>query len=262
MITRRFVALGTFAVAIGTQLGCSGAGTTHPTGTSDESYTSVANGLWALDGTPEAGDIELLQLSTRTYASIVRDVEPAAMNAGTRAAAPNAASAATATDTARAAIGDVRRVAGASSPTLSLTADDETFTLEESGDTLTLTTADGRVRTYRRSYRLYCVPTDRGVEATVIFELGKEPTLVSVNGDGHSFPKGGGTHSATVRTDPLFRLHEYEIVSHIGASTVIVKLPWSDMSKPEVSGTLAMIGTPDAVPPTPISCERVVPPSY
>ena len=270
LVTRRFVALGTFAVtaAVG-PLGCTE--TTSPIQSSDESYTSLANGLWALDGDPAHGDIELLQLAPRSYASIVREAQPVAPEAMNESApsemqGAGSASAAPATATRRAAVGSVTRASGtrdngASPPTLSLTASDESFTVAEAGDTLTLTKADGRVLTYRRSYRLYCVPTDRSLEATAIIELGKEPKLVGVNGDGRVFPNEG-THAALVRTDVLFRLHEYEIVSDVGSSSVTVKLPWTEMSKSEIEGTLAIIGPTDAVPPTPITCERVAPTNY
>lgn len=270
LITRRFVALGTFAIAVGAQIGCA-ADATSRIESSDESYTSVANGLWALEGTAEHGDIELLQLAPRNYASIVRETAPVAAQAmeegaGAGAQGPGRAEAASAQQTSRAAMGNVTRAsgtraAGASAPTLSLSIDDEDLHIAEVGDTLTLTKSDGRILTYRRSYRLYCVPTDRSLEATAILELGKEPKLVGVNGDGHVFPKAG-LHAALVRTDVLFRLHDYEIVSDIGASSVIVKLPWSEMSKPEIEGTLAIVGPADAAPPTPISCERVAPSEY
>jgi len=262
LIRRGFIAPTVLAVAALGPLGCSDAGSTASTTSADESYSSVANGLWALDGTPGPGDIELLQLATRSYASIVREAAAAAAHAVDESVGADApsdvahAGAPPAAEARRAATGDVMRVEGASTPTLSIKVDDQTFTATETADTLTLTNADGRVLTYRRSYRLYCVPTDRGVEATMILELGKEPKLVGVNGDGRLFPKAG-THPATVHTDVLFRLHDYEISSAVGASSVTVKLPWSDMSKPEVSGTIAIVGAPDALPPTPISCERV-----
>ena len=155
------------------------------------------------------------------------------------------------------------RAAGASAPaaTLSIAAHDAEYVVTESGESLTLTKPDGRILTYRRSYRLYCVPTDRSLEATAIIELGKEPKLVAVNGDGRVFPNEG-THAAMVRTDVLFRLHDYEIVSDIDATSVTVKLPWTEMSKTEIEGTLAIAGTPNPLPPTPITCERVFPPEY
>ena len=277
MVTRRFVALGAVAVAVGA-VACAGASSSI--GSSDEPFTSVANGLWALDGTPEHGDMELLHLATKTYASIVREVVPTeagpteSVDAGEPDGSPSTsgglgrASAAPATETRRVAVGDVTRgsatrAAGESAPTatLSIAAHDAEYTITETGDTLTLMKPDGRVRTYRRSYRLYCVPTDRSLEATVIIELEKEPKLVGVNGDGHVFPNEG-VHAAMVRTDVLFRLHEYEIVSDIDGTLVTVKLPWTEMSKPEVEGTLAIAGAPDASPPTPITCERVFPPEY
>lgn len=232
--------------------------------TSDDAYSSVANGLWALDGVAEHGDIELLQLSRRSYASIVREMTPATApseraDAGSSGTGqPGSAPA----ETTRTATGDLTGVAQADGPaTISLVAGDEELSLTEIGDTLTLTGADGRVLTYRRSYRLYCVPTDRGIEATFLLELGKEPTLVAVNGDGHSFPSAG-VHAATVHTDELFRLHEYVVVSDAGSATVRVRLAWADMSKREVEGTLSLIGPPDASAPTPITCERVFPPTY
>ncbi len=273
MVTRRFVAMGAVAVAVGA-VACADASSSIDS--SDEPYTSVANGLWALDGLPEHGDMELLQLATKMYASVVREVatEP---TAPTDAGEPDGsgasedagrASAAPATETSRVAVGNVNRSSatrdpGESAPTatLSIAAHDAEYMITETGDILTLTKPDGRVLTYRRSYRLYCVPTERGLEATAILELGKEPKLVGVNGDGRVFPNQG-THAAMVRTDVLFRLHEYEIVSDIDGTSVTVKLPWTEMSKPEMEGTLAIAGTPDALPPTPITCERVFPPQY
>ena len=41
-----------------------------------------------------------------------------------------------------------------------------------------------------------------------------------------------------------------------------MRLPWTDMSKSEIEGTLAIVGPADAVPPTPITCERFAPPNY
>ena len=65
-----------------------------------------------------------------------------------------------------------------------------------------------------------------------------------------------------MRTDDLLRLHDYVIVSDTGTASVKVKLAWGDMSKSEIEGTLALIGPPDAPAPTPITCERVFPPTY
>ncbi|MBX3204299.1 MAG: hypothetical protein KF764_04485 [Labilithrix sp.] len=264
MITRRFVALVTLAVA--SQLGCSSALDTEAVETSEASYSTVANGLWALDGVAEHGDIELLQLARKNYASVVREA-PAAAQAADDDDAPSSngragsAPAAAPAPGGRAATGNLARAPQPDAPpALSLLGEEE-FSVTERGDALTLTGADGRVLTYRRSYRLYCVPTDRSVEATVILELGKEPELVAVNGDGRSFPKAG-IHAAAVRTDVLFRLHDYVIESSTGSGSVTVKLPWSDMGKDEVEGTIAMIGPPDVTAPTPISCERVYPSSY
>lgn len=261
-MTRVFVALATLAVAAGAALGCSSARETAAIGTSDDSYSSVANGLWALEGAAEHGDIELLQLARKNYASIVREepileeaaVDDASEGAGRAASAP-------AVERRRATTGNLARGRQAETPAVALLHADDELTLVEQGDTLTLTGADGRVLTYRRSYRLYCVPTDRSVEATVILELGKEPELVAVNGDGRSFPKAG-IHAANVHTDVLFRLHDYVIESHTGSATITVKLPWSEMGKDEVEGTLAMVGPADATEPTAISCERVYPADY
>ncbi|MBX3262599.1 MAG: hypothetical protein KF782_23160 [Labilithrix sp.] len=260
MITRRFVALATLAV--GAQLGCSGEAEIASIGTSDDSYSSVANGLWALDGAAAHGDIELLQLARKNYASIVREAPIAAQatDDGADASDTSESSAAAAPSIARrrATTGNVTRGPRADASATALVGADEEFSLVEQGDTLTLTAADGRALTYRRSYRLYCVPTDRSVEATVILELGKEPELVAVNGDGRSFPKAG-VHAATVHTDFLFRLHDYVIESRTGSASVTVKLPWSEMGKDEVEGTLAMIGPADVTEPTAITCERVYP---
>ena len=242
-------------------LGCSSTEGRTIVETSDDDYSSVANGLWALDGVAEHGDIELLQLARRSYASIVREVTPARAPSENADAGTSGTGSAPA-ETRRTATGDLTGVAQADGPaTISLVAGDEELSVAEVGDTLTLTGADGRVLTYRRSYRLYCVPTDRGIEATFLLELGKEPTLVAVNGDGHSFPSAG-VHAATVHTDDLFRLHEYVIVSDTGTASVKVKLAWADMSKSEVEGTFSLIGPADASAPTPISCERVFPPTY
>lgn len=275
MVTRRFVALGSVAVAVGA-VACAGA--SSAIGSSDEPYTSVANGLWVLEGTPEHGDMELLQLATKTYASIVHEVAPAepdeTADAGEpdgsppRSDGPGRTSPGPATDTRRVAVGDVTRGAAARRPgesaptaTLSIAAHDAEYTITETGDALTLTKPDGRVLAYRRSYQVYCVPTDRSLEATVILELEKEPKLVGVNGDGRVFPNAG-TYAAFVRTDVLFRLHEYEIVSDIDGTSVTVKLPWTEMSESEFEGTLALVGAPDALPPTPITCERIFPHEY
>ncbi|MBX3201861.1 MAG: hypothetical protein KF894_27245 [Labilithrix sp.] len=263
-MTRRFVALATLAVAAGAALGCSDARETTAIGTSDDSYSSVANGLWALEGAAEHGDIELLQLARKNYASIVREAplfEEAAADVDEPSEGAGRAASATAVERRRATTGNLARARQAETTAMTLLHADDELTLAEQGDTLTLTGADGRVLTYRRSYRLYCVPTDRSVEATVILELGKEPELVAVNGDGRSFPKAG-IHAATVHTDVLFRLHDYVIESRTGSATITVKLPWSEMGKDEVVGTLAMLGPADATEPTAISCERVYPANY
>ncbi|MDF2693605.1 MAG: hypothetical protein K0S65_1988 [Labilithrix sp.] len=265
MIRRRFVASALLVVAVSLELGCSDAGTNANIESSDDSYASVANGLWVLDGDAEHGDIELLQLDRRAYASVVRQDAVAVASASTTETPQGGlgrAGNASTTQASRASTGNVARAsANAAAPTISLIAGDEQLTAAENGNTLTLTGADGRTLTYRRSYRLYCVPTDRGVEATVLLELGKEPELVGVNGDGRSFPKAG-SYPAKVRTDVLFRLHDYELLSTAGTSTVTVKLPWEEMTKPEVHGTLAIVGPPDAALPTPITCERVATPTY
>ena len=256
------------AIALGAGLGCSSAETANLS-SSDEDFTSTSSGLWALDGPADDGDIELLQLTRYNYASIVRRVVPAAaaeavaeeagLERGSRASAP----APMETEERRAAMGNVTRAFGAeaAAPTLSLSAAEQEHTVAELGDTLMLTREDGRVLTYRRSYRLYCVPTDRSLEATVVLELGKEPEIVGVNGDGRTFP-AAGAHEAAVRTDVLFRLHDYVVVSHTGSSLITVKLPWTEMSKHEIEGTLAIVGPPDASAPTPITCERVMPIDY
>jgi hypothetical protein len=248
-------------LVVGTQLGCSSAEATTE-GESTEDYTAVSSGLWALDGPAAHGDIELLQLARRNYASIVREA-PAleAMSAGAGAAPSGAARAGSAPASAsRSATGNLTR-GTAATPTIALndTAADASYSISALGEKLELTTADGRVLTYRRSYRLYCVPTDRSVEATVLLELGKEPKLVGVNGDGRVFPTEG-TRAATVKTDVLFRLQDYVVVSNTGSTSVTVKLPWSNMSKSEIEGTLAITGAPNAVAPTPITCERVATP--
>jgi hypothetical protein len=137
------------------------------------------------------------------------------------------------------------------------------------GDVLKLTSANGRVLTYRRGYRLYCVPTDRGIEATALLEMGKQPKIVGVNGDDEMFPSEG-TYNAKVHTDVLFQQRNYVMTSKTGttgagAKTIRVQLPWSDMSKAMIKGSLAIVdpasASATATPPTPISCERITTPA-
>lgn len=246
----RFFAVALISTAALVQLGCSSDG--GSIGAADEPFTATASGLWALDGDAEHGDIELLQIDRRSFASVLREDPSPAPTAARQMAESDEAPP---PDT-RTATGNLARVGRAATAKVSLVANDQKFTVKENGDTLTLTTEDGRELTYRRTYRLYCVATDRSIEATALVELGKEPKLVGVNGDGRVFPKAG-SYDAAIQNDVLLRLHEYVITATTGASTITVKLPWSDMSKAEIEGTLAITGMPSSAPPTPIACERV-----
>lgn len=254
-MTARFIALALFTIAVLPQLGCSG--DSSDVSASDDSFTTVANGLWALDGDAAHGDIELLQVDTRTFASLThRDAPARARSVSAAAAAPSSPEDDAEADTGRLA----RTSAGAAAPIV-LAVGDTQYAVVETPDTLTLTAADGRVLTYHRSYRLYCVAEDRGVEATVLLELGKEPKIVGVNGDGRTFP-GEGTYGATMRSDVLFRLKDYVLTSDLGDGAVVtVKLPWSDMSKSMIEGTIAISGISNAASPTALSCERILTPA-
>ena len=258
-MTARFIALTLFATAVLPQLGCSSDGVA--VNASDDSFTTVANGLWALDGDADHGDIELLQLDQRAFTSLTHKDEAAPQAARAAARASTSAPANASQAAPPIATGSLARAAHTTTAPVFLTVGDVQYTVGETPDTLTLTSQDGRVLTYHRSYRLYCVDNDRSVEATVVLELGKEPKVVGVNGDGRTFP-GEGTFSAAVQSDVLFRLEDYVITSDLGnGSLVTVKLPWADMNKPLINGSIAISGLPNSAPPTALSCERVFTPA-
>ncbi len=250
-------------------VGCAAPSSNDATGpgesSSEDNFTAASMGLWTLDGTPQSGDIEVLQLGARNYASLTH--QPATRAAGPMAAATPGAHPST-TSPAQPTIveetyGDLWR-SGPAAATLHATAASSleavsatpSYTASVSGDVLKLTSDSGRVLTYRRTYKLYCVPTDRSIEATALVHMGKSPSIIGINGDGQMFPEEG-TYSASVRTDVLFQLRNYEIVSHTNdGRTIVMKFAWSDMNKSMIDGTMSIVGGPSGVPATPIQCER------
>jgi len=260
-------------------LGCGSAG---PVGEaqveeSAEDLTAVQSGLWALEGSARGGDIELLQLGRRDHASLVREVAPArAAQASSSSADAMGTGAGVAPSppppAVEAVAGDVSRGTQARAPKLTLDLDgaEKKFEVKTvDPDTMTLTevgAVPARVLTYKRSYRLYCVPSDPGTESTMLIEMGATPKIIGVNGDGKKFPRQGD-FDAAVRADELFRLQDDYVVTsrqpataNRPASTITVTLPWSEMTKPSMKGKVAITGTSNAVPATAMICERVTTP--
>jgi hypothetical protein len=249
-------------------------------GESADDLTSVQSGLWVLEGSAQSGDIELVQLGRRDHASLVREApRPPARaphsagsmsgSAGASSSSDSSASTGTAPEAVEAVSGGVSPGTRSVAPKLKLRVDgvDKTFDVKLSADgttmTLKSTTPPVRELTYKRSYELYCVPLDPGTEATMLVEVGASPKVIGVNGDGRSFPTQG-SFTASVQSDTLFRTQESYIVTTRQPATatrpstlVTVTLPWAEMTKRTMKGKVAISGTANALPATPITCERV-----
>jgi hypothetical protein len=245
---------------------------------SADDLTSVQSGLWVLEGSAQSGDIELVQLGRRDHASLVREAPPATpspQHAGSMSGAGGASSSSDssaahhASPRVEAVAGNVSRGSRVEAPKLKLRVDgvEKTFEVKQSADgttmTLKSTTAPVRELTYKRSYELYCVPLDPGTEATMLVEVSASPKVIGVNGDGRSFPRQG-SFDAMVQADTLFRMQDNYVVTSRQPATanrpstlVTVTLPWAEMTKPTMKGKVAISGTANALPATPITCERV-----
>lgn len=235
-------------------------------GASDD-LASSQSGLWVLEGSAKSGDIELIQLGRHDHTSLVREATP------TSAMSANAAGAGSVGPTAAAPVGavtgNVTDASRGTPPKLSFANDDghaHTLVVSEvSPDELKVTTEDGRVLVYKRSYQLYCVSADPGTEATMLLEMGAAPKLVGVNGDGRSFPTQGN-FDAVVDTTLLHETQtSFVVTANVPpsnlrpiASEVRVQLSWLDMTKPVMQGEVAMTGPANVTPPTRITCERIV----
>lgn len=231
-------------------------------------------GLWALDGEPANGDVSLLALDSAMFAGVVHSTFiPSASKEGLELAGqpvqadfaaigsllhegPDAASLANGGE------GESAPPPSASPSTFAVGEDDSaqryTFALEP--HRLRVTRDDGAVFYYTRSYKLYCTLADPGRESTMILELGAEPKVIGVNGDGIRFP-AAGNYAAAVRTEELFEGSVYTVESDIRTGRIVVRLPWATMAQPRFSGAVTIVPSGQAeanLRPTSVACERIV----